>query len=245
MYNFYEMEKEENMNTKTTLSGAGSNASALNKGLTVLLIAAIIIFTVTFSIGLPIYVRPFYYAHIEALDMPYWTDLSYAQIREAYDEVLDYLTLPGGEFGAGVLSYSEEGASHFADCKKLFNLNLWAMLISGVLIISLVLLDKRGKISFYRFGGFPPCFTAGAGTLSLFAVLGGLAAINFDLAFQVFHKVFFPGKDNWLFDPKVDEIINVMPFEFFRNCAILILSSVVVISVTLIIIGAKARRKGN
>ena len=215
-----------------------------------LLILSIIIFTITFSIGLPIYVRPFYYAHIEALDMPYWTDLSADTIREAYDEVLDYLTLPGGEFGAGVLKYSEEGASHFADCKKLFNLNLWAMLISAAVMITVLLLNKKGRVTIYNFRGFIPPFWAGVGTLSLFLTIGGLAAINFDVAFEVFHKLFFPGKDNWLFNPRVDEIITVMPFEFFRNCAILILSSVVVTSVTLIIIGVRKKRlselnKGN
>lgn len=217
--------------------------SRVNLLSTVLLIIAIVVYTITFSIGLPIYVRPFYYAHVEALDMPFWTDLSVEQIREAYDEVLDYLTLPNREFGTGVLGFSEEGASHFADCKKLFNLNLWGMIISGAAIITLTVLDKKGIISFCRFCGLRPCLWAGVGTLGLFVTVGGLAAINFDLAFQVFHKIFFPGKDNWLFDPSVDEIINVMPFEFFRNCAILILSSVIIISVTLIVIGARAKKR--
>jgi integral membrane protein (TIGR01906 family) len=72
--------------------------------------------------------------------------------------------------------------------------------------------------------------------------VGAVAAIDFEKAFEVFHKLFFPGKENWLFDPRVDEIINVMPFEFFRNCAILILSSVVIISVTFIIMGIKAKK---
>ncbi len=215
------------------------------KWLTLLLIVAIVIFTITFSIGLPIYVRPFYYAHIEPLDMPYWTDLSAEQIREAYDEVLDYLTLPGREFGTGVLKYSEEGASHFADCKRLFNLNLWGMLISGTTVVLLTWLNKRGKIAFYRFRDYKPCFFAGVGTLALFATLGGVCAFDFDVAFRVFHKLFFPGKDNWLFDPRVDEIINVMPFEFFRNCAILILLSIVVISVTLIVIGVRAKAQSK
>ena len=215
----------------------------LGKALSVLLVISTVVLTITFSIGLPIYFRPFYYAHIEALDMPYVTDLTKEEIKEAYDEVLDYLTLPNREFGTGVLGFSEEGASHFADCKKLFNLNLWGMLISGAAIITLTVLDKKGIISFCRFCGLRPCLWAGVGTLGLFVTVGGLAAINFDLAFQVFHKIFFPGKDNWLFDPSVDEIINVMPFEFFRNCAILILSSVIIISVTLIVIGARAKKR--
>ena len=53
-------------------------------------------------------------------------------------------------------------------------------------------------------------------------ILAGLAALDFDRAFTVFHAVFFPGKDNWIFDPATDQIILVMPQVFFRNCAILI-----------------------
>ena len=37
--------------------------------LTILYIVAIALLIITFSIGLPIYVRPFYYAHIAPLDL--------------------------------------------------------------------------------------------------------------------------------------------------------------------------------
>ena len=52
--------------------------------------------------------------------------------------------------------------------------------------------------------------------------LGALAALDFSRAFTVFHAVFFPGKDNWLFNPATDEIILIMPERFFLNCALLI-----------------------
>ena len=54
-------------------------------------------------------------------------------------------------------------------------------------------------------------------------MVGALAALDFDRAFVAFHALFFPGKDNWLFDPAQDQIINILPQEFFRSCAILIL----------------------
>ena len=52
-----------------------------------------------------------------------------------------------------------------------------------------------------------------------FLVLGVTAV---SAAFTVFHAVFFPGKDNWLFNPATDEIILIMPERFFLNCALLI-----------------------
>jgi uncharacterized membrane protein len=83
--------------------------------LTILYIIAIALLIITFSIGLPIYVRPFYYAHIAPLDLVEDTGKTVEQIKEGYDEVLDYLTLPGREFSAGDFAYSEEGKSQFED----------------------------------------------------------------------------------------------------------------------------------
>jgi len=51
-----------------------------------------------------------------------------------------------------------------------------------------------------------------------------LAATDFNRAFVVFHALFFPGKENWIFDPRTDEIINILPQEFFMNCAVCIVA---------------------
>ena len=61
----------------------------------------------------------------------------------------------------------------------------------------------------------------------VFLLVGGLAALDFDRAFVVFHALFFPGKTNWLFDWRADPIILLLPEVFFRNCAILILALLV------------------
>ena len=171
------------------------------------------------------------------------TGYEYEVIKEAYDEVLDYLTLPGGEFGTGKLAYSEDGASHFADCKALFNLNAWGYVVSAALIIILLVLSRRGVFSFSRGAGFNVLFWSGAATLGLFALVAALASIDFDYAFVVFHSIFFPGKDNWVFNPRFDQIIRVMPQEFFMNCAILIVTSIILLSLTWIVIGIVVRYK--
>ena len=95
--------------------------------LSVIFIIAVVILTITFSIGLPIYIRPFYYAHIPSIQEEFreWYDVEIETdyIKDAYDEVLDFLTKNGKEFGTGELPYSEEGKGHFEDCKVLFDLN--------------------------------------------------------------------------------------------------------------------------
>ena len=47
--------------------------------------------------------------------------------------------------------------------------------------------------------------------------------IDFDSAFTAFHKIFF-NNDYWIFNPRLDQIINILPQEFFYHCAVLILS---------------------
>ena len=196
-----------------------------------------ILLVITGSIALPIYFRPFYYWQIEPLGIPETTGLDRQTVAEAYDEVLDYLVLPNREFGTGVFPHSAEGASHFADCKVLFDLNGTVLVISAVGLVILAVLRRFGVFALSRPFGRHPAALCGGGVLALFAVVGGLASLNFDRAFEVFHAVFFPGKENWLFNRRVDPIILAMPQDFFLNCGFLILSSVVLCSAGLLLYG--------
>ena len=211
--------------------------------LSVIFAISVAILIITFSIGLPIYFRPFYYLQIEPLGLPETTGKSFEEIKAAYDEVLDYLVYPGGEYGSGVFAFSPNGASHFADCKGLFTLNGVALLLSLALVIIGFVLQRKKILELSLPGGFPLYFWSGISVLSGFALIGLLAASDFDRAFEVFHTIFFPGKDNWVFDPRADEIIGAMPEQFFMNCGILILSSVIILSVLAIVFGAIAKRK--
>ena len=81
--------------------------------LTVIFGIAVFLFIITFSIGLPIYCRFFYYMQIEPLGIPEATGHSVAQIKAAYNQVLDYLTLPNKEFGAGVFAFNVDVKNPF------------------------------------------------------------------------------------------------------------------------------------
>lgn len=206
-----------------------------NKISTAILCVFTVLLIITFSISLPICIRPFYYAHIEKYNLVEVTGKSKTQIIEAYDDVLDYLTLPNKEFSTGDFAYSKEGKSHFADCKALFTLNFTVLFVSLAVIILLNVLKYKKIITFAKPFSLNASFTSGIATLSLFTVIGLLAALDFDKAFVVFHNIFFFGKDNWLFDSSIDQIISALPQEFFLNCGILIIASIFIISISLII----------
>ena len=192
-----------------------------SKAFSILIALLLALFAVSASVAAPILCRPFYYAHIEGLQLPEKTGWTHEQIREAFDDVMDFL-LKGAEFKTGSLAWSESGRSHFADCKVLFHLDLWIFALTGAALLALFLLFRRKKTQPARLAGRGPSFWAGLGIIAVFGGFGLFMASDFDSAFALFHRVFFPGKTNWVFDYRTDQIILVMPETFFRNCAILI-----------------------
>lgn len=197
------------------------------KLLSVLLTVAVALTLLTGAIAAPILCRPFYYAHIGPLELEERTGLTRDEIRTAYDEMLDYC-LGGEEFSTGVLKWSESGKDHFTDVRVLFLLDLRVFAAGAAAIVILLIAGRLRRRSPARLLGRGPCFWAGAGLGGAFLIVGGLAALDFDRAFTVFHTIFFPGKANWLFDPDTDQIINILPETFFMDCAILILAVLVV-----------------
>ena len=192
------------------------------KLLTLLWAAVLALVVLTGAIAAPILCRPFYYAHIDALDLTERIGLSETEIRRAFDEMMDYC-MGGDTFSTGILPHSQAGESHFADVRGLFLLDLRLLAASVVAGVALFVLSRLIGRRCAPILGRGPSFWAGVGLGGSFALVGGLAALDFDRAFVTFHHLFFPGKDNWLFDPATDPIIFILPQEFFRNCALLIL----------------------
>lgn len=223
------------------------------KVLSILVIVFVALLIVTLSITLPILFRPFYYAHIDSLaldelEVKGFEDifpLSKDEIIRAYDEVMDFCTGASSEFSAGVLPYSEEGASHFADVRTLFILDFVLIFVSVVALVTIFILLKKKKWTLYRFKNRSAPFwsVVSLGVISL--VVGVCCAINFRQTFIFFHKIFFIGKTNWAFDPETDPIIKLLPNQFFSNCAVLIFSCMILCCVGILLYEFIPRRKKN
>ncbi len=193
------------------------------------------------SISIPLLCRPFYYLQIQALDLEARTGYAGPVIRAAFDEMMDFCIL-GAPFGTGELPWSPSGMSHFADVAVLFRLDLIVGAAAGIALLVCLAVRLRG-LRPYRFWGRGPGFWAGSLLAACFAVIAALAAADFDRAFVVFHALFFPGKDNWIFDPAQDAIINILPQEFFQNCAVLIVAVLLIACGALIVSDFVPRRR--
>ena len=212
----------------------------MKKMLSVLLSVTLALWTISAAIAVPILSRTFYVTHVRVLDLPGQTGWTEEEILDAYDEMMSF-ELKGTAFGTGVLKWSESGKAHFTDVRTLFQLDLKVAAASTIALAILLLFSMVVKP--YRFGKRGPRFWAGAGTLALFAVIGGLGSLDFDRAFTVFHHIFFPGKTNWLFDPNVDQIIQILPEVYFRNCAILVIGLILLMCVAWMVLGRKRKNR--
>ena len=70
---------------------------------------------------------------------------------------------------------------------------------------------------------------------SVASVIGIACAVNFKKTFEIFHKIFFPGKTNWKFKPAKDPIIELLPNQFFANCALLIFGAILAFCIGIMI----------
>lgn len=181
------------------------------------------LFLLSFSISAPILNRWFYIIQVKTLNIPESSGYSYQDIVFSYNKMLDYLTFPWAKFDLGVFTYSEDGKSHFEDTKVLFIINLSILIFTSISCLSLVITNMRIKNKFLiKIFNRNISFWVSIISATLFILIIFLVSLDFEKAFIIFHKIFFNGKDNWVFDPIQDPIIKILPEQFFLNSFIFI-----------------------
>ncbi|MBQ7173639.1 MAG: TIGR01906 family membrane protein [Clostridia bacterium] len=208
----------------------------------ILVILFIPVFCISAAALIPCVFRPFYYVSMDLLKIPETSGYSPEVVREAYDDVMDYIWF-GGPFCTGELAFSPDGEAHFADCVPLFRLQPILFGVSLFVILLYAFLRRKEILRPLSFR-FPSPLTLGGGlsAASIFAV-GIFALVDFGTLFKVFHMIAFPGKDNWLFDPATDEIIKILPESFFLVCAVFIVGVALLLSGAAILAGILRRRR--
>ena len=164
--------------------------------------------------------RWLYYADVTMLHLDEYSGLTTSAIQENFDALIRYNQIwHRGELVFPSLAMSEEGAIHFREVKRIFDL-IW--IVFGVTgLISLIYLIRTAGQKKERFW-----LTGGILSLAIPAVLGALVAWKWDWFFVTFHRMVFKN-DYWLFDPATDPVINILPDAYFMHCAIGILVVIV------------------
>lgn len=181
------------------------------------LVSVIFVLTImSFAILFTILFKPLFAWQLTGIDTPYLLGLTHEQVLYNYDELLHYLLNPFiNTLKMSHIPTSASGAFHFYEVKNLFLLNN-VIFVSGVVAsvwgIRYVTIEKRWYV-FAQIGKF-------LSVLPIGIVLILLAGFNY--WFVLFHQIAF-GNNDWLFNPKTDPIIYVLPETFFLSCAVVVL----------------------
>ncbi len=115
--------------------------------------------------------------------------------------------------GGGSLFDASE-AAHLRDARALLYGFMAVSALAAMLAVGSSLRDQRGE-SWRR-------VARGSGGLAVgIVVLGAIALLAFEPAFELFHRVFFPG-GNWAFDPGSQRLVQLYPLAFWRHVSALV-----------------------
>jgi len=193
------------------------------------------IFIISFAIVFTVFFKPLYYSDISRLQIDALSGLSVETIKENYDILIHYQSI----FYQGPLVFkdfimSNGGKIHFEEVKIIFEIIQVLMIIS--LFSSIVLIYQQYQQKEFRFLKLTAIIT-----VVVPCIIGSLAAIDFNQAFIMFHKIVFRN-DYWLFDVATDPIITILPEAFFMHCLMMIIAVVIILVVICYLIYKKIRK---
>jgi integral membrane protein (TIGR01906 family) len=186
------------------------------------------------SVILGLNIRLLYYYNIpriQALNENY----SGALIRSNYDILIDYLNpFYNGKLKLDQLPMSPQGEFHFYEVKVIFNLVY--LLFFVTLVLSLLIFFLRRKTGDYGYLKLSALFT-----FIIPVILGIPFLVDFSRSFVIFHEIAF-SNDYWIFDPRIDPVIRILPEWFFMYAAFLILVIMAIIATIFYVAGRRLTR---
>jgi integral membrane protein (TIGR01906 family) len=156
-----------------------------------------------------------------------YTGYSPQQLHTVTDAILGDLYLGAGNFdvqanGAPVLDPREQ--QHMRDVKGVFT-GFWLLVALGALTLAVTHRASRGSAWYWR------SVAAGASALGIAVVgLGLVAAVAFDILFEVFHRLFF-GAGSYTFDPRTERLVQLFPDAFWFETSMLLAAVLVTLAI--------------
>ena len=158
----------------------------------------------------------FYPLEISWLHLENKVYLKSTTIQYNFNILMNYLTNPFQQkLSMPDFHSSAAGLHHFKTVKYLFHLVQFVFLATlPVVYLFVKHIIKKGYLSVFS--------NAILSIVWLPIIVGAIAfGIGFDAFFTLFHKILFIGDNTWLFDPRKDPIIWILPEEFFLHTFLL------------------------
>lgn len=166
-----------------------------------------------------------------------WTGFTPEDLRVATNAILADLVL-GGDFDvelAGQPVLNDRERAHMGDVRTIFR-GLWVLAVISVMVLAAAT-RRRDRAGTWR------AVRRGALGLTVGVVIAGaVGLVAFDQLFSLFHQVFFP-VGSYLFDPTTDRLVQLFPFQFWVETAMVV--GVVIIAIALVVARVAGRRAGH
>ncbi len=181
------------------------------------------LFIISFAIVVAVFWQGIYHLDIHYLKIDQTTHLTKQQLQLNYQQLIHYQSIfYQGPLRLNDFIISHHSVIHFQEVKKIFEIIQIICLGSG--ITSLILVIYQCYHHEYRFFKLTAMIS-----IILPVSIGVLASIDFDDLFILFHKMAFKNQ-YWIFDPKIDPVINMLPETFFYHEFILIIIIIFVLA---------------
>jgi integral membrane protein (TIGR01906 family) len=75
-------------------------------------------------------------------------------------------------------------------------------------------------------------------------IVGVVGLVAFDRLFELFHEVFFPA-GSYLFDPATDRLVQLFPFQFWEETAMVVGIVIIAASLAVAAVGGRRARRSQ
>lgn len=163
-----------------------------------------------------------------------WTGYTTDELNVATGAILSDLVVGPPDFDVAVrdepvLDAREQG--HMRDVRTVF-VGLWAL--TAVSVVLLVLAARRPDR-----GALWRAVQRGSLGLTLVVVALGVGSlVAFDAMFELFHRVFFPA-GSYTFDPSTERLVQLFPFQFWEETALVVGVVIVAIALVVAVVGGR------
>ncbi len=194
------------------------------------IILAVVLFVFSF--------KPIYYIFLDNSNLIENTGYSRDLVEKNYNYLIDYnLSSEKKDFSLPDFTHSPEGKVHFEEVRNIIQtVIIFFVIFTFTSIFGIYYSVKKKNINVLLEVGI---------TILLFPLLLIMPFIvSFKKSFVVFHKLLFRN-DYWIFDPKKDPIISILPENFFFFTALVILVLLFSVSVLSICFYLKLRKSNS
>jgi integral membrane protein (TIGR01906 family) len=189
------------------------------------------------ALAIPLFLNPLWVGFEQGrAEATAWTGFSDAELRTATDGILADLVLGPPEFdvevdGAPVLGERER--SHMRDVRGVFiGFFLVALALASAAVVVAI---RRRDDAAARAASWWAVRNGAAGLIVVLLAAGGIALVAFDVAFELFHRLFF-ASGTYTFDPAGDRLVQLFPFRFWQETAIALGVVAIVIAIVVAVI---------